>query len=250
VTEPSSGETSSDVIRYDAAIGESWPARAGYRFFQGSLLLAFKVYFRLTIEGQENIPRDGAFILAPIHRSYLDTPLMSPVRRRLRFMGKDSMWKNRFTAWFLSTMGGFPVSRDMADREALNTTIALLNSGQPTVLFPEGERKRGPRVHPLKEGAVYVSARAGVPIVPVGVGGSEGAMPKGRNFIFPVKIHLVVGEPIPAPEKKPTGRVSRRSVQENTAELRETLQQLFDKAQQRCGKPNVYEPGSEPPEMD
>jgi histone H3/H4 len=60
----------------------------------------------------------------------------------------------------------------------------------------------------------------------------------------------VVGKPIPAPERKESGRVSRKAVQETTDLLREQLQELFDRAQERCGKPNVYEPGSEPPPMN
>lgn len=232
------------------ASGETFLAKAGYHFFQTVLRVVFKIYFRLSISGKEHIPSEGAFILAPVHRSYLDTPFQAPIPRRLRFMGKDSMWKYPASAWFLSSMGGFPVSRDQADREALAMTVEMLERGEPTVLFPEGERKRGARVYPLKDGAVYVSAKTGAPIIPVGIGGSEGAMPKGRNFIFPVKVHLEVGPPIPAPPKKESGRVSRKAVQQATIELRETLQQLYDTAQERCGKPNVYEPGSEPTPMD
>lgn len=226
--------------------GESRFAKIVYWTSQHALLGVFKVYFRLTIEGKENLPKDGAFVLAPIHRSYLDTLLMCIIPRRLRFMGKDSMWKMKWSAWLLSTLGGFPVSRDSADREALQTTVAHITAGEPTVLFPEGERKSGPRTHPLKEGAVYVAARTGVPIVPVGIGGSESAMPKGRNFIRPAKIHVIVGEPVQPPPKKESGRVSRRSVTAVTDELREVLQGLYDRAQERCGHPNVYLPGSEP----
>jgi 1-acyl-sn-glycerol-3-phosphate acyltransferase len=228
--------------------GEGWFARWAYWVCQKALVGVFKVYFRLTIEGRENVPKDGAFVLAPIHRSYLDTLLMCVIRRRLRFMGKDSMWKRRWSAWMLSTFGGFPVSRDSADRAALQTTIGLIEKGEPTVLFPEGERKSGPRTHPLKEGAVYVAARAGVPIIPVGIGGSEAAMPKGRNFIRPVKIHIVVGKPIAPPPKRESGRVSRKSVRVATDDLREILQDLYDRAQVRVGSPNEYEPGSEPQE--
>ncbi len=230
--------------------GETRTAKVLYIIVQNLLRVVFKLYFRLSIEGKENIPTSGPFILAPIHRSYLDTLFQAPVPRRLRFMGKDSMWKNRYAAYFLSTFGGFPVSRDQADREAMQTTVDLLERGEPVVLFAEGERKRGPRVYPLKDGAVYIAARTGVPIVPMGIGGSEAAMPKGRNLIYPVKVHLVVGKPIPAPERKESGRVSRQAVQETSELLREQLQELFDQAQERCGKPNVYEPGSEPPPMD
>jgi 1-acyl-sn-glycerol-3-phosphate acyltransferase len=226
--------------------GDGLPARVFYRFWQLLILGFCKVWFRLTIEGTENIPKDGAFVLSPVHRSYLDTPLQCIFPRHLRFMGKDSMWKNGASAWLLTALGGFPVSRDQADRTALATTIDVISRGHPTVLFAEGERKRGPRVYPLKQGAVYVAARTGVPILPMGIGGSEGAMPKGRNFIFPVKIHLIVGKPIQPPPKKESGRVSRKAVQETSRELREAMQALYDEAQERCGTPNVYEPGSEP----
>lgn len=240
--------TDREVIR-PSGQGEGPFARVVYAVARLAVLGVFKLYFRITIEGKEHVPADGAFVLAPIHRSYLDTLLMCVIPRRLRFMGKDSMWKPRWSAWLLSTMGGFPVSRDTADREALQTTIGKIDDGEPVVLFPEGERKAGPRAYPLKEGAVYVAARTGVPIVPVGIGGSEAAMPKGRNMVFPVKIHVVVGPPIDPPPRKESGRVSRRAVTEATQELRETLQDLYDRAQERCGRPNVYEPGSEPPPM-
>jgi 1-acyl-sn-glycerol-3-phosphate acyltransferase len=174
-------------------------------------------------------------VLAPVHRSNIDTPISACLtRRRLRFMGKDSLWKHRPAAWFLSSLGGFPVTRGTADREALRRCIAVLESGEPLVLFPEGERKSGPDVQPLFDGAAYVALRAGVPIVPVGIGGSERVMPKGTKLIRPHKVHAIVGPPIVPPATE-GGRVPRRAIHEVTAELHATLQQLFDDAQKRVG---------------
>ena len=119
-------------------------------------------------------------------------------------MGKDTLWKNRPFGWFLSSLGGFPVTRGTADREALRRCVAVLEAGEPLVLFPEGERKSGPTVQPLFDGAVYVALRAGVPIVPVGIGGSERVMPKGARFLHPHKVHVIVGAPIELPA---TGRL-------------------------------------------
>ena len=98
--------------------------------------------------------------------------------------------ENRRFGWLLSALGGFPVTRGTADREALRRCIAVLEAGEPLVLFPEGERKAGPIVQPLFDGAVYVALKAGVPIVPVGIGGSERVMPKGARFIYPRKVHV------------------------------------------------------------
>ena len=73
-----------------------------------------RTYFRAKVYGRENVPNAGSFIISPIHRSNLDTPLISLVLkppRRMRYMGKESLWKNRFWAWFFSMAGGFPVAR-------------------------------------------------------------------------------------------------------------------------------------------
>ena len=83
------------------------------------------------------MPTAGGFILAPVHRSNLDTPIAASVTTRpLRYMGKDTLWRsNRFFAWVLSALGGFPVVRGTADREALRRCQVILETGQPLVLF-------------------------------------------------------------------------------------------------------------------
>ena len=114
-------------------------------------------------------------------------------------MAKDSLWKVKPLGLFIETVGGFPVRRGSADVEAIKTALGLLAAGEPVVLFPEGARQSGPIVQPLFDGAVYVAAKAGVPIVPVGVGGSERCMPKGSKLVYPYKIHVIVGDPISPP---------------------------------------------------
>ena len=84
-------------------------------------------YTRTSVVGKHNIPPSGAFLLAPIHRSNIDTPLASAVAtRRLRFMGKDSLWKIKPISVVLSALGGFPVTRGTADLEALKRCLAVL----------------------------------------------------------------------------------------------------------------------------
>ena len=70
-----------------------------------------------------------------------------------------------------------------------------------------------------------------MPIVPVGIGGSERAMPKGAKLLRPVKVVLIVGEPMAPPATTEGGRVSRRAVRELTEQLRTIVQKLFDEAQ-------------------
>ena len=88
--------------------------------------------------------------------------------------------------------------RGTPDREALRRCEEAVRAGEPVVLFPEGTRQSGPTVQPLFEGAAFVAARAGVPIVPVGIGGSEWAMPKARSGSRPVKVVMVVGPALAA----------------------------------------------------
>jgi len=215
--------------------GDDLGSRSFYQFIRFLVVSICRIYCRMTVTGQENIPTTGPFILAPIHRSYIDTPIASGcTRRRMRFMGKDSMWKHQPLNWMLSALGAFPVTRGSADREAILRAIQVLKSGEPLVLFPEGERKSGAVVQPLMDGAAYVACKAGVPIIPVGIGGSERVMGKGAKFIYPRKLVVIIGQPIPVPASV-EGRMPRAAVKEVTEQLYDQLQKLFDEAQIKAG---------------
>jgi 1-acyl-sn-glycerol-3-phosphate acyltransferase len=216
--------------------GRSRLDHIAYQIGRNTLVAFCRVWCRETVEGREHIPTDGAFVLAPVHRSILDTPISSAVtRRRLRYMGADKYWKNKYFGRLLTAFGGFPVSRGTADKEALARCIEVLQGGEPLVLFPEGERKSGPAVQPLFDGATYIAMKAGVPIIPIGIGGSERAMPKGAKFIWPRKVHVVVGAPIPVPFSE-NGRVTREARQAMSGQLHAELQRLFEQAEARVSR--------------
>jgi len=220
--------------------GNDLGSRSFYQFIRFLVVAICRTYCRMNVSGQENIPTVGPFILAPIHRSYVDTPIASGcTRRRMRFMGKDSMWKHQPLNWMLSALGAFPVTRGSADREAILRAIQVLKSGEPLVLFPEGERKSGAVVQPLMDGAAYVACKAGVSIIPVGIGGSERVMGKGARFIYPKKLVVIIGKPIPVPAPV-DGRMPRSAVKQVTAQLHEQLQKLFDEAQTKSGHTAKY----------
>lgn len=210
--------------------GSGLPSRVFYRMIRGIVVALCRAWLGLTVHGHERVPTRGAFIVAPTHRSAMDIPIAAAASaRRLRFMGKDSLWRHRPVGVVLSALGGFPVTRGSADLEALKRCVAVLTSGEPLVLFPEGTRQSGPIVHPLFDGAAFVAFKAGVPIVPAAIAGSEDAMAKGRRSIGRGRCALVIGEPIPLPEMSGT-RASREDLAALTATLRERMQELLDEA--------------------
>ena len=189
-----------------------------------------RVYWRLEIVGVERVPSAGAFVLAPSHRSNLDfllAGLASP--RPVRYMAKSTIFKGGRIDRFLTAMGAFPVVRGTADREAMRCCEDLLASGQAVVLFPEGRRKDGDVVEDLFDGPAFVSCRQRVPIVPMGIGGAERAMPIGGKMVWPRKIVITIGEPI-YPDVALSGRVPRSVVSSVTRDLRDAVQAEFDLA--------------------
>jgi 1-acyl-sn-glycerol-3-phosphate acyltransferase len=210
--------------------------RTAYGAIRGAFALLAKLYFRLEIHGREHVPTHGPFVLAPVHRSNLDFILVSTLTRtRMRYMGKASIWKWSWGGKFVSMLGAFPVHRGSADREALRTCLAVIENGEPLVMFPEGTRRSGPLVEDLFDGPAYVAARTGAPLVPVGIGGSDKAMPLGSKLVRPHRIVLVVGQPIAPPPGDGTGRVRRRVVRELTERLRASVQALYDEARRLVG---------------
>jgi 1-acyl-sn-glycerol-3-phosphate acyltransferase len=222
------------------------PARALYWVVRNAVVLFSKVFWRLKVSGLEHVPKDGAFILAPgAHRSNIDTIVVAAVtRRRMRFVGKDSMWKYGWSAWFFSSMGGIPVKREGADRQAVALAREVLGGGEPIVMFPEGTRLEGPVIEADKmfDGPAFVSGQAQAVLLPVGIGGGAKAMPVGSSGLHPTKMALVIGPPIAPPAQNERGRVSRKAVSAKTEELRLELQDLFDQAMDAVGDPNPPRP--------
>lgn len=208
-----------------------------YRSIRALLRAIARIYFRLDIVGQDRIPTIGGYVLAPGgHRSILDTPIVALAGPRvLRYMGAETYFEIPGLGWFLRAMGGFPVERSTTDRNALRLAEWVLRNGEPLAVFPESTRQEGPVVQPLKEGAAFLACRAQVPIVPLGIGGTERAMPKGAKWARPRKVTLIVGDPIQPPERVDGGRVKRSEIKQLTEDLYVELQQLFDEAQARAG---------------
>ena len=209
-----------------------------YRLLRLLVHLINRAYWRVEVDGADTVPVTGPVILAPVHRSFMDFFVVSEVtKRKIFYMTKEEMWKSPLLGAFLDSVGAFPVHRDGADRLALERAQDVLERGDVLILFPEGTRRAGPVVEDLHEGAAFLAARTGAPIVPIGIGGTAEAMPKGSKFVRPVKVHIVVGPPIAAPERSARGRVPRTQVHALTEQLCAELQHLYDDAEERASPP-------------
>lgn len=199
-----------------------------YRFIVGVARLVAKVLWRFEVVGKDRLPSVGPFILCAVHRSYVDFLIVGmSVPRRMRYMAKDSLWRVSALGRFIEMIGAFPVDRTGADRTALRRAEEAIAGGEPLVMFPEGQRRRGPSVTDMQQGPAFVACRNRVPIVPVGIGGSDRALPIGSKLVRPAKVRVLIGEPI-YPDVPLEGRVPRKVVEATTEQLRETLQDLYD----------------------
>ncbi len=206
------------------------PARTPlYRFASGLLSILGHVLFRPSVTGTSNIPATGPVLVAPVHRSNLDfmlTLFISP--RKVFFMAKAELFGVPVLGTVLRHLGAFPVNRAGADRESLRLAEEVLRRGHALVMFPEGTRREGPRIGEILDGAMFIASRTGARVVPVGIAGSDRAMPADSRLVRPVRIHLVVGPAIEPPRAE--GRVPRSAIVAATEQLREGLQSALDAA--------------------
>lgn len=198
----------------------------GARFL---IWLVSNALWRIDIQGKENIPADGAFLLSPVHRSNIDGLITAIfTKRKLRYLAKKEMFLGPF-GWCWRAMGATSVDRGAPDRAALKACLEVLRDGHGLVLFPEGARKSGPTVESVQEGAAYLAFKAGVPVVPVGIADSDRAMAPGK-FFRSAHVKVVIGEPMyfSMPDN---ARASRAAINEASGSIRLRLQELYDAAQ-------------------
>ena len=163
-----------------------------------------KLVWRPTVTGLENVPRTGAVIIASNHLSFADSlviPIVAP--RKVHFLAKSDYFRGGGVkgtlqkAWF-EGMGMLPVDRDdpKAAIGSLDTALGVLAKGGAFGLYPEGTRSRDGRLYRGRTGVAHLALTAGVPVVPVGITGTERLQPVGATFPRVVPISVEFGEPI------------------------------------------------------
>lgn len=168
-----------------------------YRCCWTAARLAFKALGRTKIIGHENIPKSGAVIIAANHLSYLDPPLIgSSIKRECVFLGRHTLWNNRFLGWVITRCNCLPVNRDRPDRAAIRAVLDKLAQGLALLVFPEGTRSRDGRLQRGEPGVAYFVTKSGAPVVPCAVLGTDIMWPPGSRWLRPAKLRVIFGNPI------------------------------------------------------
>ena len=165
-----------------------------YRFSQIVFRLLFYTVFRTRVYGRENIPKDGAVILAANHASNIDPPLMaSLIERPVSYMAKIELFENPIFGAAIRRCHAFPVKRGASDRGAIKAAVTVLKEGHMLGLFPEGTRSKTGELQKAEAGIALIASMTGAPIVPVAILNSHRIFANGG--LLP-QLRIMYGAPI------------------------------------------------------
>ncbi len=151
--------------------------------------------FNIKFVGLENIRDNGGFVLCSNHRSLLD-PVFIAVgikKRKLNFMAKQELFKNKILGAFFKSINAFPVNRGKGDTEAVSKAENIVENNGIVLIFPEGTRSKDGNVLRFKSGAAYIASVCKADIVPAGIS-YEG------KISFRKKVTVTFGKAIPNSE--------------------------------------------------
>lgn len=208
-----------------------------YRPGAGIIGFVSRLLWDARIEGADNLPRTGPFILVTNHTSNLDPLMMgwasgNQIDRVVHFMAKVEMRSWPILGWLATQSGVYFVRRGERDRAAQQFSLDALEDGRPIAIFPEGTRSRTGRLQAGKPGAALLAMRSGAPIVPAGISGTQRIFPNGSWFPRASKVRIRIGEPFSLPHQ-PTGRLDRDALAAGTERIMSAIEDLLPPEQRR-----------------
>jgi 1-acyl-sn-glycerol-3-phosphate acyltransferase len=190
-----------------------------------------RLLWRVRVEGLDNLPPSGGFLLASNHLSFIDSlviPVLVP--RRVAFLAKAEYFEGRgvrgllVRGWFVA-LGAVPVRRGSHGEAMASLQLALqvLRHGDGFGIYPEGTRSRDGRLYRGRTGVAWLALASGSPVVPVGVVGTDRVQPVGTRIprIAPVTVRF--GPPLHADayDRLPAGAARRRMTDDVMAAISE-----------------------------
>jgi 1-acyl-sn-glycerol-3-phosphate acyltransferase len=164
-----------------------------YSIVRAIAWIILKIFWRMEIRGIENLPESGGLIITSNHVSYLDPAvLVASLNRKIYFIAKKEVFKNTFISFLLKNMNAFSVDRDNVDMFAFKKAMNILREEKVLGIFPEGTRSSNGELQELKMGALKIAMKTGVPILPVGINGTNKIYPRGIKFPILFKHKIIV----------------------------------------------------------
>jgi 1-acyl-sn-glycerol-3-phosphate acyltransferase len=187
--------------------------------------LILLLFVRFQVNGQENIPPTGSLLVVANHLCVADPPIIGvSLRRRLKFMAKEELFRNWFFNFAVRQFGAFPVYRASSSRYALHQAGDILRSGGSLVMFPEGKRSRTGGLQIAQPGAALIAYHNKCNVLPVGISGSENI--RGLKWIFTrPSVTLNIGVPYRLPEAGHS--LSRQQLSEYTDNKMQRIARLL-----------------------
>lgn len=201
--------------------------------FKAITRILARTYVRLKIEGLENVPPEGAYLIITNHLSGLDPFLIGiPIDRTLYCLAKIELYQNAFLTWILNSLGLIPLDRSSNDISAMRIVLRLLRNGEAVGLSPEGTRSPTGDMLPFTDGATKLALHAQVPILPVALHGTRELMPPGTYGFRPGRVYLKIGELFELSDAygKP---ITPELLEENTAILFQKVSDLYEEIRNR-----------------
>ena len=131
------------------------------------LLPVYKLIYRYKVIGSENMPKQGGVILACNHLSFSDPVLLGLAqKRRLFFMAKSELFRNKFASFIIRHLGAFPVERGAGDGKAIKTGEEILCEGNVMTIFLQGGRTKTGELMRPRSGCALVAQQTMLPVVP------------------------------------------------------------------------------------
>jgi len=201
----------------------TWPHYEMVRIF---LPRIWRLFGGWRIEGQQHIPDNGGAVIAPNHISFFDPPTVgSSLPRRAYYFAKKELFAIPIFGWLIRKCYAFPVDREGSDHAAFRHAIRLLQSGELLIVFPEGGRSQDGALEEGGIGAALIASRAGVPIVPCSLWGTDDVLPRGAWFLHTGLVQVSFGPPIHCQEFG-SGRLNKEQLQQATAQLMTSIADL------------------------
>ncbi|MFJ2620795.1 lysophospholipid acyltransferase family protein [Glutamicibacter sp. NPDC087344] len=159
---------------------------------------------RAEVTGLENVPKEGGFIVASNHLSFFDSLIIQALTPRdVAFFAKAEYFttpgvKGKLMKSFFESVGSIPVQRgeQAASVAALDSLVEIIEAGSGIGIYPEGTRSRDGKLYRGRTGVGWLALTTGVPVVPVGLIGTEKLQPAGTKGFRPTKFHIHYGEPL------------------------------------------------------